>query len=237
MAVIKIKPTSPGRRGVVKISRNHLHKGEGFAPLLEPQFQQAGRNNNGHITTRHKGGGHKHHYRVVDFRRAKALFRQVERIEYPQPLAHRRWCFTPRRAPLHHRAARARGCATRQRSKRRSVSATPFDPQHPGGIDPLASIAVGQRRTVCVPPVPSHLRHAGHFRAGPHAPGECARCHRRRSTTPGQRRAAAPSGQSRCQALYGIRPPCGRGHYPCRPPSRGGEGKTVKASSCFPVAI
>ena len=53
MAVIKIKPTSPGRRGVVKVTRDHLHKGAGYAPLLEPQFQKAGRNNNGHITTRH----------------------------------------------------------------------------------------------------------------------------------------------------------------------------------------
>jgi large subunit ribosomal protein L2 len=50
MAVIKMKPTSPGHRGMVKISRDHLHKGEGYAPLLEPQFQKAGRNNNGHIT-------------------------------------------------------------------------------------------------------------------------------------------------------------------------------------------
>ncbi len=71
MAVIKMKPTSPGRRGVVKISRDHLYKGEAYAPLLESQFQKAGRNNNGHITTRHKGGGHKHHYRVVDFVRNK----------------------------------------------------------------------------------------------------------------------------------------------------------------------
>jgi large subunit ribosomal protein L2 len=74
MAVIKMKPTSPGRRGVVKISRDHLHKGAPHAALLEPQFQQAGRNNNGHITTRHKGGGHKHHYRVVDFVRNKDAF-------------------------------------------------------------------------------------------------------------------------------------------------------------------
>jgi large subunit ribosomal protein L2 len=67
MAVIKMKPTSPGQRGAVKISRDHLFKGAPHAALLEPQFQKAGRNNNGHITTRHKGGGHKHHYRVVDF--------------------------------------------------------------------------------------------------------------------------------------------------------------------------
>jgi len=71
MAVIKLKPTSPGQRHVVKVTREHLHKGSGFAPLLEPQIQNAGRNNNGHITTRHRGGGHKHHYRVVDFVRNK----------------------------------------------------------------------------------------------------------------------------------------------------------------------
>ena len=90
MAVIKIKPTSPGRRGQVKISRDHLHKGEGYAPLLEPQFQKAGRNNNGRITTRHKGGGHRHHYRVIDFRRNKdGIAAKVERIEYdPNRSAH-----------------------------------------------------------------------------------------------------------------------------------------------------
>ena len=90
MAVIKLKPTSPGQRGVVKVTRDHLHKGEPYAPLLEPQHQKAGRNNNGHITTRHKGGGHKHHYRVVDFKRNKdAIPAKVERIEYdPNRTAH-----------------------------------------------------------------------------------------------------------------------------------------------------
>ena len=56
MAVIKMKPTSPGRRGMVKVTRDHLHKGEGFAPLLEPQFQKAGRNNNGPIVPRMPSG-------------------------------------------------------------------------------------------------------------------------------------------------------------------------------------
>ena len=90
MAVIQIKPTSPGRRGMVKVTRDHLHKGDAYAPLLEPQFQKAGRNNNGHITTRHKGGGHKHHYRVVDFKRNKdGIPAKVERIEYdPNRTAH-----------------------------------------------------------------------------------------------------------------------------------------------------
>jgi ribosomal protein L2 len=90
MAIVKVKPTSPGRRAVVKVVHKHLHKGEGYAPLLEPQMQNAGRNNNGHITMRHKGGGHKHHYRVVDFRRNKdGIPAKVERIEYdPNRTAH-----------------------------------------------------------------------------------------------------------------------------------------------------
>jgi large subunit ribosomal protein L2 len=90
MAVIKMKPTSPGRRGMVKVTRDHLHKGDGYTPLLEPQHQKAGRNNNGHITVRHKGGGAKHHYRVVDFRRNKDnIPAKVERIEYdPNRTAH-----------------------------------------------------------------------------------------------------------------------------------------------------
>src|SRR5574343_318738 len=90
MAVVKVKPTSPGRRAVVKVVHKHLHKGKPEASLLEPQKQNAGRNNNGHITTRHKGGGHKHHYRVVDFVRNKdGIPAKVERIEYdPNRTAH-----------------------------------------------------------------------------------------------------------------------------------------------------
>ena len=90
MALVKVKPTSPGRRAVVKVVNPDLHKGAPYAPLLEKQIQNAGRNNNGHITTRHKGGGHKHHYRVVDFRRNKdGIAAKVERIEYdPNRTAH-----------------------------------------------------------------------------------------------------------------------------------------------------
>ena len=90
MAVIKMKPTSPGRRGMVKVSRDNLYKGPGYAPLLEPLAKTAGRNNNGHITVRHKGGGAKHHYRVVDFRRNKdGIPAKVERLEYdPNRTAH-----------------------------------------------------------------------------------------------------------------------------------------------------
>jgi large subunit ribosomal protein L2 len=90
MAIVKVKPTSPGRRAVVKVVHKHLHKGGPLASLVEPQKQKSGRNNNGHITMRHKGGGHKHHYRLVDFRRNKdAVPAKVERLEYdPNRSAH-----------------------------------------------------------------------------------------------------------------------------------------------------
>ena len=83
MALVKVKPTSPGRRAVVKVVSPGLHKGAPHAALVEKQKQNAGRNNKGHITTRHIGGGHKHHYRIVDFRRNKdGIPAQVERLEY-----------------------------------------------------------------------------------------------------------------------------------------------------------
>ena len=90
MALVKVKPTSPGRRGVLKVVTPDLYKGKPHAPLLESQSKKAGRNNNGHITTRHQGGGHKQHYRVIDFRRNKdGIPAKVEHIEYdPNRTAH-----------------------------------------------------------------------------------------------------------------------------------------------------
>lgn len=90
MALVKVKPTSPGRRGVVKVVTSDLHKGKPYAPLLESQSKNAGRNNNGRITVRHQGGGHKQHYRIVDFRRNKdGIPAKVEHIEYdPNRSAH-----------------------------------------------------------------------------------------------------------------------------------------------------
>ena len=90
MALVKVKPTSPGRRGVVKVVTPDLYKGKPHAPLLESKSKNAGRNNNGRITTRHQGGGHKQHYRIVDFRRNKdGIPAKVERIEYdPNRSAH-----------------------------------------------------------------------------------------------------------------------------------------------------
>lgn len=83
MALVKVKPTSPGRRSLVKVVTPNLHKGKPHAALLEPQSKRAGRNNSGRITMRHQGGGHKQHYRVIDFRRAKdGVTAKVERLEY-----------------------------------------------------------------------------------------------------------------------------------------------------------
>jgi large subunit ribosomal protein L2 len=83
MALIKVKPTSAGRRAVVKVVNPDLHKGKPFTGLLEKQIRGSGRNNNGRITVRHQGGGHKQHYRVVDFKRNKdGIPAKVERLEY-----------------------------------------------------------------------------------------------------------------------------------------------------------
>jgi large subunit ribosomal protein L2 len=83
MPVIKSKPTSPGRRFVVKVVHPDLHKGAPHKALLESQSKTGGRNNKGRITTRHRGGGHKQHYRRIDFKRNKdGVPAIVERLEY-----------------------------------------------------------------------------------------------------------------------------------------------------------
>ncbi|HSH49228.1 MAG TPA: 50S ribosomal protein L2 [Halomonas sp.] len=83
MAIVKTKPTSPGRRFVVKLSTGDLYRGEPHGPLVEKKNRNGGRNNLGRITTRHRGGGHKQRYRVIDFKRNKdGIAGRVERIEY-----------------------------------------------------------------------------------------------------------------------------------------------------------
>jgi large subunit ribosomal protein L2 len=83
MALVKVKPTSPGRRAVVQVVNANLHKGKPFAGLIESKSSNAGRNNNGRITVRHQGGGHKQAYRVIDFKRNKdGIPAKVERLEY-----------------------------------------------------------------------------------------------------------------------------------------------------------
>ncbi len=90
MPLIKVKPTSPGRRALVKVVTPDLHKGKPQAGLIERKTNKAGRNNMGHVTTRHQGGGHKQHYRIVDFVRDKdGITAKVEHLEYdPNRSAH-----------------------------------------------------------------------------------------------------------------------------------------------------
>jgi len=90
MAIVKCKPTSAGRRFVVRVVNKELHKGAPYAPLLEKKSKTGGRNHNGRITTRHIDGGHKQHYRLVDIRRNKdGIPAIVERLEYdPNRTAH-----------------------------------------------------------------------------------------------------------------------------------------------------
>lgn len=83
MSLLKVRPTSPGRRSVVKIVNKDLYKGRPCAQLTEKQSHKAGRNNSGKITIRHRGGGHKHLYRKIDFYRNKDdIAAVVETIEY-----------------------------------------------------------------------------------------------------------------------------------------------------------
>ena len=90
MAVKQAKPTSAGRRFVISPTREGLHKGGPVASLVDKKSKSGGRNNHGRITTRHRGGGHKQRYRIVDFKRDKdGVPGVVERLEYdPNRSAH-----------------------------------------------------------------------------------------------------------------------------------------------------
>lgn len=90
MPLQKVKPTSPGRRAVIRVVHPDLHKGGPFKPLIEPQDKTGGRNHHGRITTRHRGGGSRQHYRMIDFKRDKdGIAATVERVEYdPNRTAH-----------------------------------------------------------------------------------------------------------------------------------------------------
>jgi large subunit ribosomal protein L2 len=90
MAIVKSKPTSPGRRFVISVKTPELHKGSPYEPLVEKKSRNGGRNNAGRVTVRHQGGGHKQHYRIIDFKRNKdGIPGRVERLEYdPNRSAH-----------------------------------------------------------------------------------------------------------------------------------------------------
>src|SRR4249919_480080 len=90
MPLVKVKPTSPGRRALVKVVTPELHKGDPHWPLTRSQIRGSGRTTHGRVTMRHQGGGHKHHLRIIDFRRNKdGVAATVERLEYdPNRSAH-----------------------------------------------------------------------------------------------------------------------------------------------------
>ena len=125
MAVIQTKPTSAGRRFVVKVKSRELHKGAPYGPLLGKKTRTGGRNNRGRITTRHRGGGHKQRYRLIDFKRAKdGVPARVERLEYdPNRSAHialllyadgeRRYIVAPRGVATGDQLMSGRGAAIR----------------------------------------------------------------------------------------------------------------------------
>ncbi len=90
MAIVKSKPTSPGRRFSTRIIGQGLYRGEPHRPLIDAKKRSGGRNNQGRTTTRHVGGGHKQRYRIIDFKRDKDhIAGRIERIEYdPNRNAH-----------------------------------------------------------------------------------------------------------------------------------------------------
>lgn len=90
MAIVKAKPTSAGRRFQVRVTRDGLHKGAPHAALVEKKSKRGGRNNQGRVTQRHQGGGHKQLYRVIDFKRDKdGIAGRIEHLEYdPNRSAH-----------------------------------------------------------------------------------------------------------------------------------------------------
>ena len=234
MPVIKVKPTSPGRRAVVKVTHPHLYKGRPEASLLEPQMQNAGRNNNGHITTRHKGGGHKHHYRVVDFVRNKdAIPAKVERIEYdPNRSAHIALVvLRRRRAPLRDRAARprsrlARSCPAPRRRSRPATRCRSATSRSARSSTASRCCPARARRSRARPAPPcTLLAREGTYAQVRLRSGEVRKIHIDCRATIGevsQRRAQpAPLRQGRRQALEGH-PPDGarRRDEPGRPPAR-----------------
>jgi large subunit ribosomal protein L2 len=140
--LIKVKPTSPGRRGLVKVVTPGLHKGKPVASLLDSQSKKAGRNQHGRVTMRHQGGGHKQHYRMVDFRRNKdGIVAKVERIEYdPNRSAHLALlCYAD--------GERAYIIATKGLTAGTQVVSGSEAPIKPGNALPLRNIPVGS--TIC----------------------------------------------------------------------------------------
>ena len=248
MAVVKVKPTSAGRRGVVKVVNDKLHKGKPLAGLLEQKTRTSGRNNYGHITTRHKGGGHKHHYRVVDFVRNKdgvAGQGRAHRVRPEPHRAHRAGGLRRRRAPLHHRARGLEVGAPLMSGTEAPIKA--------GNTLPIRNIPVGS--TIhCVEMLPGKgaqiARSAGTSvqllaREGTYAQvrlrsGEVRRIHIDCRATIGEvgneEHNLRQIGKAGAMRWRGIRPTVrGVAMNPVDHPHGGGEGRTGEARSGQPV--
>ncbi|WP_303784347.1 50S ribosomal protein L2 [Azovibrio restrictus] len=239
MALIKVKPTSPGRRGVVKVVAENLYKGKPFAGLLEKKVSKAGRNNNGRVTVRHQGGGHKQHYRLVDFKRNKdGIPAKVERIEYdPNRSAHiALLCYAD--------GERRYIIATKGMEVGQQVLSGPEAPIKPGNALPIRNIPVGT--TIhCVEMLPGKgaqlARAAGTSvqllaREGVYAQvrlrsGEIRRVHVECRATVGEvgneENSLRKIGKAGANRWRGIRPTVrGTAMNPIDHPHGGGEGKT-----------
>ena len=242
MAIVKLKPTSAGRRAQVKVVTPDLHKGRPVAALVEKQSKKAGRNNYGRITMRHQGGGHKQHYRLVDFRRNKdGIPAKVERLEYdPNRSAHlallcyadgeRRYIIAPRGVEVGQQLISG-------------VEA----PIKPGNALPIRNIPVGS--TIhCIEMVPGKgaqiARAAGTSvqllaREGSYAQlrlrsGEIRRVHVECRATIGEvgneEHGLRKIGKAGANRWRGIRPTVrGVAMTPVDPPHGGGEGRTGEA--------
>jgi large subunit ribosomal protein L2 len=138
MALVKAKPTSAGRRFVLQVKTPELHKGEPYRPLLEKQTKKGGRNNNGRITVRHQGGGHKQHYRIIDFKRNKdGIPGKIERLEYdPNRSAHIALV-------LYADGERRYIIAPKGLSAGAPIMSGPHAPIKPGNAMPLRNIPIG----------------------------------------------------------------------------------------------
>jgi len=138
MPIVKTNPTSPGRRFVVKVQARNLHRGEPYGPLVAKKVKHGGRNNAGRMTVRHRGGGHKQRYRVVDFKRNKVgVPATVERLEYdPNRTAHLALL-------LYADGARAYIIAPKGLSEGARVQTGEDAPITPGNCLPLRNIPVG----------------------------------------------------------------------------------------------
>jgi len=138
MALVKAKPTSPGRRFVVQVRTPELYKGAPHEALIEKKSKSGGRNNKGRITTRHRGGGHKQRYRIVDFKRIKdGITAKVERLEYdPNRSAHLALL-------LYADGERRYIIAAKGLESGVELMSGSSDPIRPGNCMPLKSIPVG----------------------------------------------------------------------------------------------